>query len=160
MVNIRISLLLSFLATAFPWDKINNDTLEYSRVKCYSGILCALVELSKRHKKYQQFLNYLPYQNPRDRTEQLKLISPLFLHVNAQVWFWWIDETLSVNLVYQSDYEIGGTFQVMEQLMMIMMVVWPWWSSAWTWKRRKRKTKSSRQRWYLIRAFWFGDRDT
>jgi hypothetical protein len=53
MVNIRISLLLSFLATAFPWDKINNDTLEYSRVKCYSGILCALAKLSSTHKKYQ-----------------------------------------------------------------------------------------------------------
>ena len=28
------------------------------------------------------------------------------------VWFWRIDETLSANLVYQSDYKIGGTFQV------------------------------------------------
>ena len=29
--------------------------------------------------------------------------------VKALVWFWWIDETLSANLVYQSDYEIGST---------------------------------------------------
>ena len=29
--------------------------------------------------------------------------------MKALVWFWWIDETLSVNLVYQSDYEIGST---------------------------------------------------
>ena len=26
------------------------------------------------------------------------------------VWFWLIDETLSANLVYQSDYEICSTF--------------------------------------------------
>ena len=30
--------------------------------------------------------------------------------VKALVWFWWIDETLSANLAYQSDYEIGSTF--------------------------------------------------
>ena len=30
-------------------------------------------------------------------------------HVQALVWFWLIDETLSANLVYQSDYEIGST---------------------------------------------------
>ena len=32
-------------------------------------------------------------------------ISPL----KALVWFWLIDETLSANLVYQSNYEIGST---------------------------------------------------
>ena len=35
--------------------------------------------------------------------------------VKALVWFWWIDETLSANLVYLSDYEIGGTFQVVSK---------------------------------------------
>ena len=30
--------------------------------------------------------------------------------VKALVWFWLIDETLSANLVYQSDYKIGSTF--------------------------------------------------
>ena len=29
--------------------------------------------------------------------------------MKALVWFWLIDETLSANLVYQSDYEIGST---------------------------------------------------
>ena len=29
--------------------------------------------------------------------------------MKALVWFWWIDETLSANLVYQSDYEIDST---------------------------------------------------
>ena len=29
--------------------------------------------------------------------------------MNALVWFWWIDETLSANIDYQSDYEIGRT---------------------------------------------------
>ena len=31
------------------------------------------------------------------------------------VWFWLIDEILSANLVYQSDHEIGSTFQVVKQ---------------------------------------------
>ena len=29
--------------------------------------------------------------------------------MKALVWFWLIDETLSANLVYQNDYEIGST---------------------------------------------------
>ena len=29
--------------------------------------------------------------------------------VKDLVWFWLIDETLSANLVYQSNYEIGST---------------------------------------------------
>jgi hypothetical protein len=29
--------------------------------------------------------------------------------MKALVWFWWIDETLSANLIYQSDHEIGST---------------------------------------------------
>jgi hypothetical protein len=29
-----------------------------------------------------------------------------------------------------------------------------------TWKRRKRKTKSSRQRYKSLGVFWFGDQDT
>ena len=28
--------------------------------------------------------------------------------LKALVWFWLVDETLSANLVYQSDYEIGS----------------------------------------------------
>ena len=43
--------------------------------------------------------------------------------VKALVWFWLIDETLSANLVYQSDHEIGSTFEVMEQVVKIMMMV-------------------------------------
>ena len=36
--------------------------------------------------------------------------------MKALVWFWLIDEILSANLVYQSDYEIGGLFQVVKQM--------------------------------------------
>ena len=61
----------------------------------------------------------------------------------ALVWFWWIDETLSANLVYQSDHEIGSTFQVMEQVVKIMMMVWPWWwSSAHLGKEEREKQKA------------------
>ena len=39
--------------------------------------------------------------------------------LKALVWFWLIDETLSANLVYQSVHEIGRTFQVTKQMMII-----------------------------------------
>ena len=47
--------------------------------------------------------------------------------LKALVWFWLIDETLSVNLVYQSDYEIGSTTPSDEATKdHDMMMVMPW----------------------------------
>ena len=46
--------------------------------------------------------------------------------VKALVWFWLIDETLSANLVYQSDYEIGSTTPSDEAISKIMMMVMAW----------------------------------
>ena len=43
--------------------------------------------------------------------------------LKALVWFWWIDETLSANLVYQSDHEIGSTIPSDGAMVKIMMVV-------------------------------------
>ena len=43
--------------------------------------------------------------------------------MKALVWFWLIDETLYVNLVYQSDYEIGSTTLSDEEMVMTMMMV-------------------------------------
>jgi len=43
--------------------------------------------------------------------------------VKALAWFWLIDETLSANLVYQSDYEIGSTTPSDEALAKIMTMV-------------------------------------
>ena len=44
--------------------------------------------------------------------------------MKALVWFWWIDETLSANLIYQSEYEIGYAhskwWSKMEVIMMVM----------------------------------------
>ena len=40
--------------------------------------------------------------------------------LKALVWFWLIDETLSANLVYQSDYEIGSTTPSDEAISKIM----------------------------------------
>ena len=45
------------------------------------------------------------------------------------VWFWLIDETLSANLVYQSDYEIGSTTPSNEEMTKIMTMVMAWWWS-------------------------------
>ena len=52
-------------------------------MKCYNGIFYVLAELSKRHKKYQQFSNYLPDRNPRDRIEQLNPVSPPLLPIST-----------------------------------------------------------------------------
>ena len=46
--------------------------------------------------------------------------------VKALVWFWLIDETLSANLVYQSDYEIDSTTPSDEVMVKIMMIVMGW----------------------------------
>ena len=43
--------------------------------------------------------------------------------LKALVWFWLIDETLSANLVYLSDYEIGSTTPSDEAMMKIMTMV-------------------------------------
>ena len=49
---------------------------------------------------------------------------PLLL--KALVWFWLIDETLSANLVYQSDYEIGSTTPSEDAMGKIMTMVMAW----------------------------------
>ena len=46
--------------------------------------------------------------------------------LKALVWFWLIDETLSANLVYQSDYEIGSTTPSGEAMAKIMTMVMAW----------------------------------
>ena len=46
--------------------------------------------------------------------------------VKALVWFWLIDETLSANLVYQCDYEIGSTTSSNKAIVKIMMMVMAW----------------------------------
>ena len=40
--------------------------------------------------------------------------------LKALVWFWLIDEILSANLVYQSDYEIDSTTPSDEAMVKIM----------------------------------------
>ena len=46
--------------------------------------------------------------------------------LKALVWFWLIDETLSANLVYQSDCEIGSTTPSDEVMAKIMTKVMAW----------------------------------
>ena len=45
--------------------------------------------------------------------------------LKALVWFWLIDETLSANLVYQDDYEIGSTTPSDEAMAKIMTETTP-----------------------------------
>ena len=49
--------------------------------------------------------------------------------LKALVWFWLIGETLSANLVYQSDYEIGSTTPSDEAMSKIMTMAMAWWWS-------------------------------
>ena len=46
--------------------------------------------------------------------------------VKALDWFWLIDKTLSANLVYQSDYEIGSTTPSDEPMVKIMIMMMAW----------------------------------
>ena len=43
--------------------------------------------------------------------------------LKALVWFWLIDETLSANLIYQSNYEIGNTNPSDKAMAKIMTMV-------------------------------------
>ena len=51
---------------------------------------------------------------------------PKMGRLKALVWFWLIDETLSANLIYQSDYEIGSTTPSDEAMTKIMTMVMAW----------------------------------
>ena len=47
--------------------------------------------------------------------------------LKALVWFWLIDKTLSINLVYQSYYEIGNTTpsdEANKDYDMMMVMAW------------------------------------
>ena len=51
----------------------------------------------------------------------------LVFYVKALVWFWLIDKTLSANLVYQSNHEIGSTApsgEANEDHDMMMVLTW------------------------------------
>ena len=78
----------------------------------------------------------LSYTKTRDNTIVQKYPLPrVLLHGQtdvdeievALVWFWLIDEILSANLVYQSDYEIGSTTpsgEANEDHDMMMVMLW------------------------------------
>jgi len=62
----------------------------------------------------------------RDKLSLPEVVGHLRDHLKALVWFWLIDETLSANLVYQSDYEIGSTTPSDEAMTKIMTMVIAW----------------------------------
>ena len=81
--------------------------------------------------------------------------------VKALVWFWWIDETLSANLVYQSDYEIGSTILSDGVMVKIMMIVVTMMIKCLDLEKKKEKNKKLKAKVKLDRSFFrFGDRDT
>ena len=58
--------------------------------------------------------------------------------MKALVWFWLIDETLSANLVYQSDCEIGSIAPSDEAMVKIMTMVM---IKCWNLEKKKEKNK-------------------
>ena len=72
--------------------------------------------------------------------------------LKALVWFWWIDETLSANLVYLSDHEIGSTIPSVEQMVKIMMLVM---IKCLDLKKKKEKNKQLKTKVISIRVFVF-----
>ena len=55
-----------------------------------------------------------------------RFIITIHSRLKALDWFWLIDETLSANLVYQDDYEIGSTTPSDEAMTKIMIMVIAW----------------------------------
>ena len=74
------------------------------------------------------------------------------------VWFWLIDETLSANLVYQSNYEIGSTTpsgEANEDHDLIMVMI-----KCLDLEKKSERNKKLKAKVKLIGAFRFSDRDT
>ena len=67
------------------------------------------------------------------------------------VWFWWIDETLSANLVYQSKNEIGYAhskwWSKMGMIMMVMAMEMIKCSDLEKKKEKNKKTKGKGDFW-------------
>ena len=85
----------------------------------------------------------------------------LLRQLEALVWFWWIDETLSANLVYLSDHEIGSIIPSGEATMKIMMMVMPCddqMLGLGEEEREKQKAQGKGETW--LELFCFGDQDT
>ena len=72
--------------------------------------------------------------------------------LKALVWFWLIDETLSANLIYQGDYEIGSTTPSDEAITKIMTMVM---IKRLNLEKKKEKNKKLEAKVKLIGAFLF-----
>ena len=78
--------------------------------------------------------------------------------LKALVWFWLIDETLSANLVYQSNYEIGSTTpsgEANEDHDLIMVMI-----KCLDLEKKSERNKKLKAKVKLIGAFLFSDQDT
>ena len=70
--------------------------------------------------------------------------------MKALVWFWLIDETLSANLVYQDDHEIGSTTpsdEAMTKIMTLVMI------KCLNLEKKKEKNKRLKAKVKLDRSF-------
>ena len=108
------------------WSKEKAKIFKYSLVRNHLQIWVTWANHS-RNKSYlyvfkiMQKPKFLSMNNIRRFESKLFCFS--ITQVKALVWFWLIDETLSANLVYQDDYEIGSTTPSDEA----MAKSWQWW---------------------------------
>ena len=69
---------------------------------------------------------YLGLNHGAKQDRNTRVLQVLYNILKALAWFQLIDETLSANLVYQSDYEIGSTTLSEDAMAKIMTMVMAW----------------------------------
>ena len=107
----RNSSTLTTLHTPNRWQTLR-DSPEYTKATQWN---------STRSGSYHQFIiislnSEVHIRQPIPRESIIGCLAEL---VKALVWFWLIDETLSANLVYQSDHDIDSTLQTVKQMKII-----------------------------------------
>ena len=106
----------SIPALSLVSSNLLQDSVDIHRVQSDHGVYM-LAEIFMRDDMLETWKHgHVPSHN----------FSVPFAFVKSLVWFWLIDETLSANLVYQSNYEIGSTTPSDEAMAKIMTMVMAW----------------------------------
>ena len=85
------------------------------------------VLVKKKNGKWRMCVDYIGLNKacPKDHFPLPHIDQIVNSTLKALVWFWLIDETVSANLVYQDDHEIGSTTpndEAMTKIMTLLMI--------------------------------------